>query len=133
MDAIPCPKCKSLATHIAKLRSPYINMAHDEVFSCRTCGTRVYGPDKVGELVSRHQAAVQAGREREEADALRLRLLEEEARRLELIKEEPPPPPKCAWPPCPNPVRVNSKYCGRTCSDRNAHSRAKERAALKTA
>jgi hypothetical protein len=120
MDAIPCPKCKSRSTHIAKVKPLYLNMLEDKIFSCRTCGLRIYGPERVDPLVAAHAARVQAE-------------IEAEARALELLREPPSPPPKCAWLPCPKPPRLNSKYCGRTCSDRNAHHRAKERAALKMA
>lgn len=205
MDGTPCPKCSSLTTHVSISRSPYMGAGPDMIFHCRTCGTRVYGPEKVKALVAAHQTAVQAARDREEkrreeerrwlqaaADAER-KIKEEEvraakaaseaARRVErkkALEREILAKAKCAWPPCTkdhtmtsrycskscrdkvskakkkaeprpepvppappaveqdlavkcayhscqNPPAANSKYCGRTCNDRNAHERAKAR------
>lgn len=143
MDTTPCPKCKSRATHIARLRSPYINMPEDLIFSCRTCGLRAYGPDKVNALVAQHAAAVQAAHEREERflaeeraqlaaqERRRLEELAREADRLELGRKREEAKifaaAKCAWPPCPNDHTMTSKYCSRLCKDRNAHANEKAR------
>ena len=35
--------------------------------------------------------------------------------------------PWCAWSDCTNDARKNSKYCSRTCSNKNAAARAKAR------
>jgi len=205
MDGTPCPKCSSLTTHVSISRSQYMGSGPDMIFHCRTCGTRVYGPEKVQALVAAHQTAVQASRDREEkrreeelrwlqaaADAER-KVKDEEARaakaaaeaarrveRKKVLEKEILAKAKCAWPPCTkdhtmtsrycskscrdkaskakkkaqppaeapppaspaaeqvpsakcayhscqNPPAVNSKYCGRTCNDRNAHERAKAR------
>lgn len=143
MEAIPCPKCKSCTTHISLSRSPFMGAAADQIFHCRTCGTRVYGPEKVQALVSAHQQAVQARREREERlleeerkylldqERKRLEELQREADRLELGRkrgeEQILAAAKCAWPPCPNDHTMTSKYCSRLCKDRNAHAREKQR------
>ena len=150
MTSPPCPKCKSRSTHIALSRSPYIGTEPDMIFHCVTCGTRVYGPDKVRALVAHHEAIVQAEREREErllAEERRWRAEQEakqaaeEAARLNAQKavrdaarkearrkateEEILRKAKCAWPPCPNDHTMTSRYCSRTCSNKNAHAREK--------
>lgn len=134
MDTTPCPKCKSRSTHVARTRSPYMGVAEDLIFSCRTCGLRVYGPEKVNALVAQHAAVVQAAREREErllaeerahlarleaAEAAEARRKEGEAKILAAAK--------CAWPPCQNDHTMTSKYCSRLCKDRNAHANEKAR------
>jgi hypothetical protein len=69
------------------------------------------------ELAARRAQAEEEARLREEAaraEAEALRLLEEKLR-AEL----------CAWPSCPNARAINSKYCSRTCNNKNAHARSK--------
>ena len=143
MDTTPCPKCKSRATHVSRTRGPYMGIAEDLIFSCRTCGMRVYGPEKVNALVAQHQASVQAVREREERllaeekeniaaqQRRRLEELAREAERLELGRKREEAKifaaAKCAWPPCPNDHTMTSKYCSRVCKDRNAHANEKAR------
>ena len=150
MDGTPCPKCSSRTTHVSISRSPYMGAGADMIFHCRTCGTRIYGPEKVQALVAAHQAAVQAAQEREE------KRKEEERRWLELQAEaeriqkeaaakaakaaadaarrearrkaaeaEIMSKAKCAWPPCQNDHTMTSRYCSRTCSNKNAHAREK--------
>lgn len=109
-------------------------MPEDLIFSCRTCGLRAYGPEKVNALVAQHAAAVQAARDREE-----LLLQEERAHRAKLEAEAAAEArrkdgeakilaaAKCAWPPCPNDHTMTSKYCSRVCKDRNAHANEKAR------
>ena len=120
-----------------------MGIAEDLIFSCRTCGMRVYGPEKVNALVAQHQAAVQAVREREERllaeekeniaaqERLRLERLALEAERLELGRKREEQKimaaAKCAWPPCLNDHTMTSKYCSRVCKDRNAHANEKAR------
>lgn len=129
MPSPPCPKCKGQSTHIARARAQYVGQVEDLVFSCITCGKRVYGVEQVKALVAEHeervQAALAAAREVEE------RLLAEERRRA--AEASIFAAAKCAWPPCPNDHTMSSKYCSRTCNDRNAHHRAKQRKALKKA
>jgi len=150
MTSPPCPKCKSRSTHIALSRGPYIGNEPDMIFHCVTCGTRVYGPIKVKALVAEFEAAVQAAtaieeRRKEEelrwldaqAEAERKRKDEEariEAERTSALKKaarraalerEILRNAKCAWPPCPNDHTMSSRYCSRTCSNKNAHAREK--------
>ena len=150
MDATPCPKCRSRTTHVSLSKSPYMGVAADMIFHCRTCGTRIYGPEKVQALVAAHRAAVQAEKEREErllaeerrwAAEREARRAAEEAERLAAEKaardaarrearrkaEEVKilAAAKCAWPPCPNDHTMSSRYCSRQCSNRNAHAREK--------
>jgi hypothetical protein len=150
MTSPPCPKCKSHSTHISRTRSPYIGHEADLIFHCVTCGTRVYGPDKVKALVAQYEAVVQAAREREEqllaeerrwkaeqeekraaeaAERLALKKAAMEASRKEArrkaVEEEILRNAKCAWPPCENDHTMTSRYCSRTCSNKNAHAREK--------
>jgi hypothetical protein len=117
--------------------------AADQIFQCRTCGTRVYGPEKVQALVSAHLDAVQAQREREQRllEAEREYLRDQERRRLEELQREADrlelgrkraeaeilAAAKCAWPPCPNDHTMTSRYCSRKCTVKNAHAREKQR------
>jgi hypothetical protein len=120
----------------------------DMIFHCRTCGTRIYGPEKVKGLVAAHAAAVQAAAEREqkrlEEDRRWLREKEEQelaekkakeaerkkALRAAAMEKEILAAAKCAWPPCPNDHTMTSKYCSRVCSNKNAHARAKSKKAV---
>ena len=120
-----------------------MGVSEDLIFHCRTCGLRVYGPEKVNALVAQHSAAVQAAREREERllaeerehqaqqERLRLERLALEAERLELGRKREEQKimaaAKCAWPPCLNDHTMTSKYCSRVCKDRNAHANEKAR------
>ena len=139
MVSIPCPKCKSRTTHIARSRSPYIGNEPDMIFHCMTCGTRIYGPEKVNALVAAHQATVQAEQEREKqrVEEERRRIAEElaeqkraetarrQAARRAAVEAEILKNAKCAWPPCPNDHTMTSKYCSRTCNNKNAHAKEK--------
>lgn len=116
--SVPCPKCGSRSTHIAVGRALYIGHPPDQIFSCTTCGKRVYGEAAVLALIGAEQAKVSAARQAAEETARRLREEQEAA----LQK-------KCAWPECEKEHTPTSKYCSRTCSDKNAHARAKERKA----
>jgi hypothetical protein len=102
----------------------------DQIFSCRTCGNRVYGPERVGALVAQYEAAVQASLVAEK-ERQRLLAIEAEAERLELGRKREVArilsSAKCAWPPCPNDHTMTSKYCSRTCTVKNAHARDKAR------
>ena len=120
-----------------------MGVAEDLIFHCRTCGLRVYGPEKVNALVAQHKAVVQAVRDREERllaeekqhraeqERLRLEKLAQEAERLELGRKREEDKimaaAKCAWPPCKNDHTMTSKYCSRLCKDRNAHANEKAR------
>ena len=109
----PCPKCSSRSTNIVVARSLYIGQPPDQIFSCYTCGKRVYGVEAVTALVNAEQAKVQEAQRAAEAAKAAAAAAAAEA--------------KCAWPPCPNDHTPTSKYCSRTCNDRNAHARAKAR------
>ncbi len=141
MSAIPCPKCNSRSTHIAKIRGQYIGQIEDIILSCQTCGKRIYGRDQVDALVAQRDLAVQALAEaRREIEE---RILAEELAHQAKLKAEAEAAAvkvrrekgevkilaaaKCAWPPCPNDHTMTSKYCSRLCKDRNAHAREKER------
>lgn len=67
------------------------------------------------------RAAEEAAREAARVEAKRAAEEARRARTLEEIMQNA----KCAWPPCPNDHTMSSKYCSRTCSDKNAHARAK--------
>jgi hypothetical protein len=114
--SLPCPKCGSLTTNISIEKALYIGHPPDQIFSCYKCGKRVYGTDPVNALVAAHEAKLLELKAA--ADRALQAAREEEARKAQL---------KCAWPECPNDHTASSKYCSRTCSDKNAHSRAKAR------
>jgi len=148
METTPCPKCGSRSTHVSTSRSPYMGGEPDMIFHCRTCGTRIYGPEKVKGLVAAHAAAVQAAAEREqkrlEEERRWLREKEEQelaekkakaeakkkAARAAAVQAEILAAAKCAWPSCPNDHTMTSKYCSRVCSNKNAHARAKSKKAV---
>jgi len=113
-----CPKCGSRSTNIVVERALYIGHPPDQIFSCYTCGKRVYGSDAVNALVA--------------AERIKLQELQKAAEELEAAKAAAAAleaQKKCAWAGCPNDHTTNSKYCSRTCSDRNAHAREKARKA----
>lgn len=123
---IPCPHCGSKSTYTASVPHAWLRQ-QDVVLVCNPCGHRVYGIDKIRELDTKRELEARAAREAEEA-----RLREEAARAAEEAKrarilEEIMQNAKCAWPPCPNDHTMSSKYCSRTCNDKNAHARAKAR------
>ena len=120
--SVPCPKCGSRSTHIAIGRALYIGHPPDQIFSCNTCGKRVYGEEAVRALVVAEQQKVIAA----------MRAAEEAARRLQ-EEQEAARNKKCAWSECTNEHTSSSKYCSRTCSDKNAHAREKQRKLASTA
>ena len=151
MDGTPCPKCNSRTTHVSVSRSSYMGAEADMIFHCRTCGTRIYGPEKVKALIASYEAIVQAAKRREEksreedkrwiamhAAAEQVRQEEEAkaakaaadaARRKErrLIETERiMVAAKCAWPPCEKDHTTTSRYCSKLCRDRV--SKAKQKA-----
>lgn len=156
MDGTPCPKCNSRTTHVSVSRSPYMGAGADMIFHCRTCGTRVYGPEKVQALVAAHATAVQAAREREEkrkeeerrwldlqleaerkkqeAEELARKKAWEAARRearRKAAEAEILAAARCAWPACTKDHTMTSRYCSKTCRDRASKERQKKaRAAL---
>lgn len=156
MDGTPCPKCSSRTTHVSISRSQYMGSGPDMIFHCRTCGTRIYGPEKVQALVAAHKAAVQAVFDREEkrkeeerrwleaaAEAERKEKDEEaraakaaaeaarKAARKKALEAEILRNAKCAWPPCPNDHTMTSRYCSKTCRDRASKARQKEAVAAR--
>lgn len=156
---IPCPKCRGRSTHVSYPRHPWMSGKNDEVLVCITCGTRVYGPERVGPLREAEEQRLAAIARREAADRETLqRAIEEEARQrreraeaeaaaakkaeaerkhaawLAAMEAEIYARAKCQWPPCPNDHTTTSKYCSRTCSNKNAHAKEKaKREALKAA
>ena len=114
--SIPCPKCNATSTSISVEKPLYIGHPPDQIFSCYTCGKRVYGADAVNALVASHEAKL-----------IELKAIEVRAARAAREEEERRAQKKCAWPPCPDAHTENSKYCGRTCSNLNAHAREKAR------
>jgi dTMP kinase len=159
MVKIPCPKCKSRATYITTSRHPWLPEP-DEILVCSTCGTRVYGRERVAPLREAVLVAerLEEARREEERVALQ-RAIEEEraaraaaekaaadtaakaaaeqkkAARRAALEAEILRNAKCAWPPCENDHTMTSRYCSRTCSNKNAHARekAKKEAAKGTA
>ena len=142
MPLIPCDKCASATTDLYRDRNfSGQGFPHDAVLHCRCCGYRIYGPVAIAytERVLKAQEAA--------AKALRLeqrRIAAEEARRkaelerqrlaLEVIRERQRLEPLkrareslCAWEGCGNKARNTSKYCSRSCSNKNARERHRKR------
>jgi len=119
--SIPCPKCGSLTTNISIEKALYIGHPPDQIFACYKCGKRVYGADAVNALVAADKTRLEQLQRAKEAEAA----AKAAAAALEAQK-------KCAWAPCPNDHTPTSKYCSRTCSDRNAHAREKARKASRS-
>ena len=150
MIKIPCPKCGNRSTHLSYPRHPWMSGKNDEVLSCSICGTRVYGPERVGALLAAEEARLQAIEDERNAESLAARKAEEAEHRrqkkelervaAEAAKQEAARKKaaylaameadiyaraKCRWPPCPNDHTTTSLYCSRTCSNKNAHAREK--------
>ena len=153
MVKIPCPKCSSRATHISYPRHPWMSGQNDEVLICVTCGTRVYGPERVGPLrdaelarqrreeerlavdremlrlaIEAEQKAAEAARKAEEEAQIKRQeeqAQQKKAARRAALEAEILRNAKCAWPPCENDHTMTSRYCSRTCSNKNAHAREK--------
>jgi hypothetical protein len=123
---------------------------NDEVLSCSICGTRVYGPERVGALLAAEEARLQAIEDERNAESLAAKKAEEAEQRrrkkeLERVAAEEAKQEaarnkaaylaaieayiyaraKCRWAPCPNDHTTTSLYCSRTCSNKNAHAREK--------
>jgi hypothetical protein len=88
--------------------------------------------------IQEEQAAAQAQREAEQAEATRASQLEKRRARdreyqmrkrlgIREAKEAARKALECAWHQCPEPHKENSKYCSRGCSNKNARLRAKQR------
>jgi hypothetical protein len=138
-----CPKCKSLSGHsVTRLNTASYSREgkwDDRIFACM-CGKRLYG-EAIREEYDRQWEAVEAQLKKEErarrqqreserkqqTEAVAVaveeaRLVEEEQRcQAGLLLAE------CAWKDCKNEARSISKYCSRTCSNRNARHRYKVR------
>lgn len=150
MIKIPCPKCGNRSTHLSYPRHPWMSGKNDEVLSCSICGTRVYGPERVGALLAAEEARLQAIEDERNAVSLAAKKAEEAEQRrqkkeleraaAEAAKQEAARKKaaylaameadiyaraKCRWPPCPNDHTTTSLYCSRTCSNKNAHAREK--------
>lgn len=147
---IPCPKCRSRSTHVSYPRHPWMSGKNDEVLICVTCGNRIYGPERVQPLREAEEArlAAIARREAEDREALGRAIEAEKRQRAEeaaaaeaeakraaderraaarraAMETEIYARAKCQWPPCPNDHTTTSRYCSRTCSNKNAHAREK--------
>ena len=72
-------------------------------------------------LAKKQEEAEEAEKRRVEQQRLRW---EEKISRVAQENEEQE---ICAWKPCKNAARPNSKYCSRTCSNKNARWRHKQR------
>ena len=157
MDNILCPKCGSRSTNVTYPRHPWLLRKADEVLVCLTCGTRVYGTEQVAVLrkaaaehiirqearAASDRAEAKAAAEAERAAKQELRLAEEELRlkreaaRLasreaaspSVVELDPAARLKCQWPTCANAPTPSSKYCSRTCNNKNAHAKEKARKA----
>lgn len=150
MIKIPCPKCGNRSTHLSYPRHPWMSGRNDEVLSCSICGTRVYGPERVGALLAAEEARLQAIEDERNAVSLAAKKAEEAEQRrqkkeleraaAEAAKQEAARKKaaylaameadiyaraKCRWPPCPNDHTTTSLYCSRACSNKNAHAREK--------
>jgi hypothetical protein len=119
---IPCPKCGSANTYVVVEVARYVGQRPDQIFTCYTCGKRVYGAEAVTALLAAEQTKINEAKKVAEDTARKAR----EAKAAVLQK-------KCAWPPCWNDHTSSSKYCSRTCSDKYAHARDKERKMAKRA
>ena len=150
MIKIPCPKCGNRSTHLSYPRHPWMSGKNDEVLSCSICGTRVYGPERVGALLAAEEARLKAIEDERNAVSLAAKKAEEAEQRrqkkeleraaAEAAKQEAARKKaaylaameadiyaraKCRWPPCPNDHTTTSLYCSRACSNKNAHAREK--------
>ena len=148
MIKIPCPKCGNRSTHLSYPRHPWMSGKNDEVLSCTVCGTRVYGPERVGALLAAEEARLQAiedernavslaakkeaeaeqRRQKKElarvaAEAAKAEVARKKAAYLAAMEADIYARAKCRWPPCPNDHTTTSLYCSRTCSNKNAHAR----------
>ena len=150
MIKIPCPKCGNRSTHLSYPRHPWMSGKNDEVLSCTVCGTRVYGPERVGALLAAEEARLQAiedernavslaakkeaeaeqRRQKKElarvaAEAAKAEVARKKASYLAAMEADIYARAKCRWPPCQNDHTTTSLYCSRTCSNKNAHAREK--------
>ena len=111
---------------------------YDATLHCRTCGHRLYGQPAVDHTTrerseylaaetkrahermqeTERQRKLEEERQRQEAEAERLRLEEERK-----VITFPTLPSACAWRECGQQRRVNSIYCSRNCSNKNARAR----------
>ena len=137
-----CPRCQGADFSITLDRKTFAPIrAYELIFSCR-CGKQLFGEQIEKEYERQYKVfQVAAGRsgdmmldpqtrvEQDRCEALRRALLyqrqhREEQRRKNLVEAVdvlPHDHPQCcAWTPCPFPRRPNSKYCSRSCLNREA-------------
>jgi len=115
-----CPKCGSKTTSLEP--DPSWRGQNMPILSCFTCGNRVYGEDKVLDLyakATKKEVEVAAFR----AEELALRELELREQRAKYGNS------RCAWIRCGQPKRSTSKYCSRSCSNKNARNNYEKRRA----
>lgn len=153
-DLLRCSKCHSTGLTLQRLSAHFGSATR--ILSCR-CGKQFFD-DQIEELVAQQPsieasagatAAAKLRRRRQEEDAADAAIREETRRQRDLEAKRdaerrlaefaawkainrpaPPEPttPKCAIPTCQEHARENSKYCSRLCNNRNARTRAKQRA-----
>ena len=81
MIKIPCPKCGNRSTHLSYPRHPWMSGKNDEVLSCSVCGTRVYGPERVGALLEAETARLKAIEDERNAESIAAKKAEEAEKR----------------------------------------------------
>ena len=128
---IPCDKCASTDTDLYRDRNfSGQGFPHDAVLHCRCCGHRLYGgvamryaERLLGEAKKeRRRRVLEKARIKAEQAAEQAALREQQ--RVEILRQRGS---LCAWGGCRVESRPTSKYCSRTCSNKNAHSRHKRR------
>jgi len=127
-----CPKCGSASSY-GITRSNTASYSRegqwdDRIFACM-CGKRLYG-EAIREEYDRQWGAAEA--RLEEVRARRRRRAVERKKARKEAEEKAHLAEQCAWKDCKNRARSSSKYCSRTCSNRNARHRHKVRKKEKT-
>jgi multidrug efflux pump subunit AcrA (membrane-fusion protein) len=145
-----CSKCRSPNLHFTNERHPFVWGQQELHLRCFLCGTVKYGEAAIRavldpqlkvweeeQVAARERAREEAERQAREAErqareaerqAREAAQAQEEAER-QAAQEKATLAPVCAWEGCTMPALGRSKYCSRTCSNNNAHARAKARRA----
>lgn len=126
---IPCAKCASLTTDLYRDRDfSGQGFPRDAVLHCRCCGYRLHGAIAIAYtervLKEKEKAAkeLRLGQRRKAAEEARRK---EEQRQLEQSQRSCES--LCAWEGCEKEARSTSKYCSRSCSNKNARARHRKR------